>query len=51
MLVYQFMLTGELYLMDHNEDRLYFIVSEYLEWFTRFNIELFLQNSVCLGDL
>lgn len=49
--VYQFALTGDLFLMKTGKIKSNIICSEYVEGFVKFNFELFLVYSYCLGEL
>lgn len=53
MKVYQFSYNGELFLLEPSDNPNGFNIecSTELLWFVKFNFELFLEESICLGYL
>ena len=51
MRVYQFALTGDLFLMKLKPKKADIVCSEYVQWFVNFNFELFMEYSYLIGEL
>jgi len=51
MKVYQFRLTGDLYLVRFGKKKIQIICGQNIEWFVRFNDELLFKYSDLIGDL